>query len=590
MTFLEKVFGITANKELIASLRIELEGQLRALHEGAIVSETDIRGNITFANDTFVQISGYTLEELIGQNHRILKSGKQDDAIFVDMWKTISSGGVWRGIICNKRKDGTYYWVKSTIVPVLDERGIPQKYVAVRFDITEQIELEQQLQSKIEEIRAQEEELFQLNEELKITNEQLLEVQKELENQFLALNNAAIVSATDIRGNIIYVNDTFCKISKYSREELMGKNHRIIRHPDMPAAAFEEMWKTITAGKVWKGVVKNRAKDGSAYWVHATITPIMDEKGIPIKYISVRFDITAEKELSDLLNNTEKKVEELNTQLVLAQKALEKKLEDTELEIQTSLTYAQRIQKAVMPSIQEIDAIFPPNFECEILFQPKEAVSGDFYWGARIHNRTIFFVGDATGHGVSGSFMSLLAINSLEYLVKDKMVMLPDILLSELDKKIKDLLHQNADDDRTVLDSLEGYAVLIENNKISIASAMRPIYIVNREEGLKEIPCSKKSIGGKNYYGQDNFDSHTFELQPNDIIYLCSDGFESQLGGHDGHQKFGKTAFKEMITHISLNPSLKKQGQMFFKRLQDWKGFFNEQNDDIIIAMIKAKA
>ena len=588
MSFLEKIFGKSADKALVASLQIELEGQLRALHEGAIVSETDIRGNITFANDTFVQISGYSREELLGKNHRILKSGLQPDTIFEDLWKTISSGNVWKGIICNKKKNGEYYWVKSTIVPVLDEKLVPIKYVAVRFDITEQIKLQDELQTSLEELRTQEEELLQLNEELKATNEQLLATQKELEAQFLALNNAAIVSATDIRGNIIYVNDTFCEISKYSREELIGKNHRILRHPDMPASAFEEMWKTITAGKVWKGVVKNKAKDGSAYWVHATITPILDEKGIPIKYISVRFDITAEKELAELLHHTEKKVEDLNTQLALANKALEKKLENTELEIQNSITYAQRIQKAIMPSIEEINSFFPSTFGCEILFQPKDIVSGDFYWGAKIHNRTIFFVGDATGHGVSGSFMALIAINALEHLVKDKMVILPDMLLYELDKKIKGILHQDENDKRAVLDSLEGYAILIENDKISIASAMRPIYL-GTNEGLKEIPGSKKSIGGKNYYGQDHFELHTFSLQPSETLYLSSDGFETQLGGHNGHQKFGKNAFKEMLEQVHVIPSLKKRAQSCYKKLQDWKGFFNEQNDDIILAMIKYK-
>lgn len=588
MSFLEKLFGKSADKALIASLQIELEGQLRALHEGAIVSETDIRGNITFANDTFVQISGYSREELLGKNHRILKSGLQPDTIFEDLWKTISSGNVWKGIICNKKKNGEYYWVKSTIVPVLDEKLVPIKYVAVRFDITEQIKLQEELQTSLEELRTQEEELLQLNEELNATNEQLLATQKELEAQFLALNNAAIVSATDIRGNIIYANDTFCKISKYSREELIGKNHRIIRHPDMPASAFEEMWKTITAGKVWKGVVKNKAKDGSAYWVHATITPILDEKGIPIKYISVRYDITAEKELADLLHHTEKKVEDLNTQLALANKALEKKLENTELEIQNSLTYAQRIQKAIMPSIEEINSFFPSTFGCEILFQPKEIVSGDFYWGAKIHNRTIFFVGDATGHGVSGSFMALIAINALEHLVKDKMVILPDMLLYELDKKIKGILHQEENDKRAVLDSLEGYAILIENDKISIASAMRTIYL-GTNEGLKEIPGSKKSVGGKNYYGQDHFELHTFSLQPGETLYLSSDGFETQLGGHNGHQKFGKNAFKEMLEQVHVIPSLKKRAQSCYKKLQEWKGFFNEQNDDIILAMIKYK-
>jgi PAS domain S-box-containing protein len=151
-------------------------------------------------------------------------------------------------------------------------------------------------QQQAEELRAQEEEMRQNMEELNATQEEMTRKQIELGGQIAALNNAAIVSEVDLRGNIIFVNDEFCRLAKYTREELVGKKQSIVRHPDMPAAIFDDLWATIVKGKVWKGEVKNRAKDGTHYWVDATITPVLGENGRPIKYIGVRYDITAKKE------------------------------------------------------------------------------------------------------------------------------------------------------------------------------------------------------------------------------------------------------------------------------------------------------
>ncbi len=96
-----------------------------------------------------------------------------------------------------------------------------------------------------------------------------------------------IVSETDKMGKIIYANEDFCKIANYSKDELIGKPHNIVRHPDMPSFAFEELWNTIKSGKIWKGIVKNLTKDGNYYWVNATIYPSKEMNGA-LKYISVR--------------------------------------------------------------------------------------------------------------------------------------------------------------------------------------------------------------------------------------------------------------------------------------------------------------
>ena len=154
--------------------------------------------------------------------------------------------------------------------------------------------------------------LCQISETIKLSRE-LQKKTSLLEQYQHIVDQSSILSKTNPRGIITYVNDKFCQISKYSKEELIGKNHNIVRHPDMPKEVFKEFWHTIKNKKsIWQGIIKNRAKDGSFYYVSATVGPILDHKGNIQEYIALRNVITdimdPKKRLQDFIEDTKKSV------------------------------------------------------------------------------------------------------------------------------------------------------------------------------------------------------------------------------------------------------------------------------------------
>lgn len=115
-----------------------------------------------------------------------------------------------------------------------------------------------------------------------------------MKNELILSKDIMIVSETNIKGEIVFANNDFCKIAGYSIDELIGKPHNVVRHKDMPKVAFQDLWKTVQAGRIWKGIVKNRTKDGKYYWVNATAFSSKALNG-EIRYISIRVKPTKEE-------------------------------------------------------------------------------------------------------------------------------------------------------------------------------------------------------------------------------------------------------------------------------------------------------
>jgi PAS domain S-box-containing protein len=147
---MENLMTDLCNSNVIPEMQVK--ELLRIFAESTILAFTDIKGNIFYANDKFCEISKYRREELLGQNHRILKSGFHSKDFYSDLWKTISSGKIWTGEIKNRAKDGTFYWVFTTVIPFLNEHGKPYQYAAIRIDITERKNIEEGLNKALDEL------------------------------------------------------------------------------------------------------------------------------------------------------------------------------------------------------------------------------------------------------------------------------------------------------------------------------------------------------------------------------------------------------------------------------------------------------
>ena len=267
-------------------------------NSAAVIYAKDLQGKYLLVNQRFCELFHYSKEEVLGKTDYDFFT-RDTAAAFRDMDQRVAAANrTLKEEETVPQDEGihTYISAKSTLK---DASGRPYGIFGVSTDITEQ----------------------------KADEEILRKSLREVSDYKFALDESAIVAITNQKGIITHVNDNFCKISKYSREELIGQDHRIINSAYHPKSVIRDLWVTIAHGKIWRGELKNKAKDGSFYWVDTTIVPFLDDQGKPYQYVAIRADIThrkrVEEELHKLNEELEDRISLRTIQLESARKEME---------------------------------------------------------------------------------------------------------------------------------------------------------------------------------------------------------------------------------------------------------------------------
>lgn len=260
--FFKKTPSIVASPDLHTEELQRLRHEINVVSRAQATLEFTPDGTILSANEKFLALVGYSAEEIQDKPHQILLDPDfVASAAYQAMVGRLTRGEDVAGEYPYVAKDGKELWLRTNYSPLAAIDGKVTKFVAFASDAT-----------------AQHHEVEALKQELKVRTD--------------IMNITSIVSEADKKGDILNCNDKFVEVSKYPRNELIGFGHNTTRHPDMPKSVFKEMWNTIGHGNIFRGVVKNRAKDGTPYYVDAVIAPILGENGKPMKYLGVRYDIT----------------------------------------------------------------------------------------------------------------------------------------------------------------------------------------------------------------------------------------------------------------------------------------------------------
>ena len=238
---------------------------------------TDIDARIEYVNDAFVRLTGFSPDQVMGQNPRLLSSGKTPPEVYLGMWQTLTGGQTWSGKFINRTRDGRERTEAAIITPMRDANGRICNYVAVKEDITER----------------------QRGED-------------ELRKLYLAVEQSPeSIVITNMAAEIEYVNLAFIRATGYSREEALGLNPRVLKSGKTPSATYLEMWAALTRGDTWSGILFNRRKDGSEYEEQATITPVRQADGHVSHYLAIKENVTEKRRMTDELAQYRRNLEQL---------------------------------------------------------------------------------------------------------------------------------------------------------------------------------------------------------------------------------------------------------------------------------------
>ena len=374
-------------------------------------------------------------------------------------------------------------------------------------------------------------------------------VRRALDNQKFALDQHGIVSITDGHGNITYVNQKFTDISGYTLDELVGKNHRLIKSGVHPSAFYREMWETIRAGKVWHGELANRNKSGELYWVASTIVPWLDEQGRPYQYISIRTDITSQKTIEFALDEARRRELEIGHQ------------------IQRSLLFGDIPEGIVGADIATYT-------------EPSQGIDGDFY---AVHRFGVdcfeILVGDVMGKGVPAALIGAAIKTNYNQILAELLSDQKGQRELPSPAEIVNLLHRNLTHRLIELSSFATLALYrfdLHAGELTLVNAGHtPCLLLRGSSGdVETILGSNIPIG---VVAQEHYVQKTISISPGDKLLAYSDGItetcnaEGEEFGFDRLIFLMKAASQENVPPATLLQSMRHQLHTFVdsKRLVD---------------------
>ena len=426
------------------------------------------------------------------------------------------------------------------------------------------------------EIEAKNEELNQTNEELQTIldtinqqNEEITQQRDNIENQKNELEKLSIVAdktdnaviIADKFGEIEWVNEGFTRLLGVTLEEFKKNYGSSIYKISLNPQIEETIHKSVFMKKSVVYTTNTFKKDGKQLWIQTTLTPIFDTNNRLNKFIAIDSDIT--------------KIKKAESEIIKHRDELHIKNK----QITDSISYAQRIQSAILPSEKILQKNIADYF---VLFKPRDVVSGDFYWWTEINDHTIITAADCTGHGVPGALMSMLGVTFLQEIVSKDAITSPELILNRLRQEIINALKQKGQKDGQK-DGMD-MAIISINNKTNVlqySGAYNPLFIIRNDE-LKILPANKMPVSI--FLKMKDFTMQEIQLQKNDKLYMFSDGYSDQFGGMH-RKKFLIKNFKKLLLQIS-NKNMAEQKELLNNNLVKWMNN-EEQVDDIVVIGIK---
>lgn len=281
-----------------------------------------------------------------------------------------------------------------------------------------------------------------------------------------------------------------------------------------------------------------------------------------------------------VLVRSRRKIREFSSEL----KVLKEQREDLQLknkDLTDSLTYARRIQSALLPADHHVRRIIPDHF---ILYKPKHIVSGDFYWVSQRNGKMFIAAADCTGHGVPGALMSMIGLELLQKIINEMKIDESDEILRALNKELESAFYKEEDGRALIKDGIEMSLCVInrETRELEFSGAFLPVYII-RDDNLIEIKGDKINVGQT--FEDVTFNKNRHSLREGDLIYLFSDGYADQFGGPD-NKKFMYRRLRHILLTISKYP-LDDQKRILDETITSWMRD-TEQIDDMMILGFRA--